>query len=391
MKVLLYSHAFAPKIGGVETYVMLLARGLAERGVEVTVATPTPSNGFDDSSLPFRVVRRPRLRTLWRLLGKADIVHLAGPAFIPLALGLLRGKPVVVEHHGYQAVCPNGLLFYEPTKSVCPGHFMRRRYWHCLRCNAVGVGWGKSVLKLLSTFPRRWLCFLVAANPAVSHHVLQRLQLPQSQVIYHGIPVKPPLSLPQDFPLTFAYLGRLVSEKGLPLLLEATKRLKEEGFRFRLLFVGDGPERKRLEAMVREWSLQEYVTFTGFLQGKRLEEVMASVNAVIMPSIWEETAGLAAMEHMMRGRPVIAADIGGLGEVVDGAGLKFPPGDAEALTDCLRRILQHPQILVELGQKARQRALQLFRWERMVDEHLCLYWRLLNASRVNRLSGAAKG
>jgi glycosyltransferase involved in cell wall biosynthesis len=391
MKVLLYSHAFAPKIGGVETYVMLLARGLAERGVEVTVATPTPSNGFDDSSLPFRVVRCPRLRTLWRLLGKADIVHLAGPAFIPLALGLLRGKPVVVEHHGYQAICPNGLLFYEPTKSVCPGHFMRRRYWHCLRCNAASEGWGKSVLKLLLTFPRRWLCFLVAANPAVSHHVLQRLQLPRSQVIYHGIPVKPLLSPPQDFPLTFAYLGRLVSEKGLPLLLEATKRLKEEGFRFRLLFVGDGPERKRLEVMVREWSLQEYVTFTGFLQGKRLEEVMASVSAVIMPSIWEETAGLAAMEHMMRGRPVIAADIGGLGEVVDGAGLKFPPGDAEALIDCLRRILQHPQILVELGQKARQRALQLFRWERMVDEHLCLYRRLLNASRVNRLSGAAEG
>jgi len=231
----------------------------------------------------------------------------------------------------------------------------------------------------------------VAANLAVSHHVLQRLQLPRSQVIYHGIPVKPLLSPPQDFPLTFAYLGRLVSEKGLPLLLEATKRLKEEGFRFRLLFVGDGPERKRLEVMVREWSLQEYVTFTGFLQGKRLEEVMASVSAVIMPSIWEETAGLAAMEHMMRGRLVIAADIGGLGEVVDGAGLKFPPGDAEALTDCLRQILQHPQILVELGQKARQRALQLFRWERMVDEHLCLYRRLLNASRVNRLSGAAKG
>jgi len=391
MKVLLYSHAFAPKIGGVETCVMLLARGLAERGVEVTVATPTPSNGFDDSSLPFRVVRCPRLCTLWRLLGKADIVHLAGPAFIPLALGLLRGKPVVVEHHGYQAICPNGLLFYEPTKSVCPGHFMRRRYWHCLRCNAASEGWGKSVLRLLSTFPRRWLCFYVAANLPISHHVLRRLQLPRAQVIYHGVPEAPSMTTSQPFPLTFAYLGRLVSEKGLPLLLEATKRLKEEGFRFRLLFVGDGPERKRLEAMVREWSLQEYVTFTGFLQGKRLEEVMVSVSAVIMPSIWEETAGLAAMEHMMRGRPVIAADIGGLGEVVDGAGLKFPPGDAEALTDCLRRILQHPQILVELGQKARQRALQLFRWERMVDEHLCLYRRLLNASRVNRLSGTAEG
>jgi len=125
------------------------------------------------------------------------------------------------------------------------------------------------------------------------------------------------------------------------------------------------------------------VTFTGFLRGQCLEEVMASVSVVVMPSIWEETAGLAAMEHMMRGRPVIAADIGGLGEVVDEAGLKFPPGDAEALTNCLRQILKNPQILVELGEKARQRALQLFRWERMVDDHLSLYQRLINTSRVN--------
>jgi len=383
MKVLLYTHAFAPQVGGVETYVMLLAKGLTERDVEVTVVTPTPSNGFDDSPLPFRVVRCPNFHTLWQLIGKNDIIHLAGPAFIPLALGLLRGKPVVVEHHGYQAICPNGLLFYEPTKSVCPGHFMRRRYWHCLRCNAVSVGWGRSLLKLLLTFPRRWLCHWVAANLPISHHVLRRLQLPRAQVIYYGVPVMPTAATPQPFPLTFAYLGRLVSEKGLPLLLEAAKRLKEEGFHFHLLFVGDGPERERLETMVKEWSLQGWVTFTGFLRGQYLEEVMASVSVVVMPSIWEETAGLAAMEHMMRGRPVIAADIGGLGEVVDEVGLKFPPGDAEALTNCLRQILKNPQILVELGEKARQRALQLFRWERMVDDHLSLYQRLINTSRVN--------
>jgi hypothetical protein len=146
---------------------MLLARGLMAPGrespgrtaagvnrvVTVTVITQTPAAGFDDALLPFRVVRHPGLRMLWRLLNKADVVHLAGPVLLPLALCFFQRKPVIVEHHGYQAVCPNGLLFHEPTKSACPGHFMARRYQRCLCCNAVMVGWPRSLLRLLLTFP----------------------------------------------------------------------------------------------------------------------------------------------------------------------------------------------------------------------------------------------
>src|SRR5438128_127268 len=98
MNVLIYSHAFAPSIGGVETYIMLLAQGLlglgpaapgrtaagVNRVVTVTVITQTPAAGFDDALLPFRVIRRPGLRMLWRLLNEADVVHLAGPVLLPL-------------------------------------------------------------------------------------------------------------------------------------------------------------------------------------------------------------------------------------------------------------------------------------------------------------------
>ncbi len=105
MKLLLYSHYFAPSIGGVETIVLSLARGLAElraaggaRELEVALATRTAREKFDDSSLPFPVVRRAGFWELLRLVRRADIVHLAGPALLPLALGLLLRKPVVIEH-----------------------------------------------------------------------------------------------------------------------------------------------------------------------------------------------------------------------------------------------------------------------------------------------------
>lgn len=384
MRILIYAHAFAPRIGGAETYVMLLARGLAARGEvrRVTVATPTPAEGFDDTELPFAVVRRPSLPALWRLVGTAEVVLLAGPCFVPLAMALLRRRPVVVEHHGYQAVCPNGLLLQEPSKAVCPGHFMQRRYARCVRCVRATDGTRRAVAKVMATFARRWMCLAADAHVAITAHVARRTALSRTEVVYYGVPDPGRAGDGQAPTLpTFAYVGRLVGEKGLPLLLEAARALKDEGWRFRVKIIGDGPERAALERRTMSSGLSEEVIFTGALRGQALEAAVRDASAVVMPSICEETAGLAAIEQMMRGRPVVAADIGGLGEVVDGAGLKFAPGDARGLTACLRRVLQDPALADELGRRARQRAVDVFGVERMVDGHLAVFRRLI-ASRA---------
>ncbi len=389
MKVLIYTNPFAPTVGGAEKFVMLLAQGLSrlseskiDATVEVTVVTPTPADDFNDSELGFRIVRRPKFSELVRLVREADVVQIAGPCFLPLLLGWLLGRPVVIEHHGYPASCPNGLLFYEPTKTVCPGHFLARRYIECLRCNAVNVGWFKSLQMLLLTFPRRWLCGHVAANTPISMHVQRRLELPSSRVIYYGIPDAPSdvecqvFSPSNGSPLCFAYVGRLVSLKGLPLILEAAHTLQKEGYNFQLKFIGDGPEQAELKRLTEKLGLPERVQFTGFMTGTSFQAAMKDVAAVLMPSVWEETAGLAAIEQMMRGKLVIASDIGGLGEVVGDSGLRFPPGSTEALAQCMRSVLRHPEIIAERGGAARRRALDLFRVQRMVEEYLDLYSRL---------------
>src|SRR5437773_1399947 len=106
-KVLIYTHSFAPEVGGVESVVMSLASGLASQSgrgaiqpLDVTVVTSTPRTSFDDDSLPFAIVRRPRVAHLLRLIRTSDVVHLAGPCFLPLLASLLLRKRVVVEHHG---------------------------------------------------------------------------------------------------------------------------------------------------------------------------------------------------------------------------------------------------------------------------------------------------
>jgi len=383
MRVLIYSEAFAPKIGGVETIVMLLAQGLAQHAssapnelVEVTLATHTPADGMNDAALPFRVVRRPNFSSLVRLLRRSDVIHLAGPCFLPLALGLLFRKPVVVEHHGYQACCPNGLLFFEPSQSQCPGHFMAGRYGKCVECRSVSLGWLRSFVALLLSFPRRWFCRKVACNITISDHVARRILLPRSRTIYYGISSSPAMRQTEDSvsrPVHFAYVGRLVAEKGLSVLIGAAKLLKEQGCSFRLTFVGDGPERSRLEFMVDSHGLRSVTTFTGALRGEALEAALQDVGVVVMPSIWEETAGLSAIEHMMRGRAVIASDIGGLAEVVGDAGLKFSPGDTDRLARCMRLIIEHPSSSAELGRRGRERALKLFQTKGMIDAHAALY------------------
>jgi len=394
VKLLLYSHFFAPGIGGVETIVLSLARGLAELRAsggaaefDVTVITQMPAGSFDDSALPFRTVRRPGLLQLWRLIRVADVLHIAGPALAPLILSYLARRPVVLEHHGYQAICPNGLLLFQPDRSACPGHFEPGRYLQCLRCNAQDASVLSSLRLLLLTFLRRALSRRVAANLAISHHVLNRHRLPRSAVVYYGIEDPLQSALPSMAAgrgareLCFAYVGRFVVEKALPVLLEAADHLRKDGLSFEVRLIGDGPERANVEALVRRRSLESVVHMTGFLSGDALLASLQTVDVVIMPTIMEETAGLAVIDQMMRGKLVIVSEIGGLGEVVGPAGLKFTPGDAEALAACMRRVIDRPALIEELGAKARERAVRLFQRDCMISAHAQVYRSLFSAAR----------
>jgi glycosyltransferase involved in cell wall biosynthesis len=172
-----------------------------------------------------------------------------------------------------------------------------------------------------------------------------------------------------------------VSEKGLALLVRAAATLAAEGRAFRVRLVGDGPERASLVALAESLGVAERLEVTGFVRADALEAAFADVTAVVMPSIWEETAGLAAIEQMMRGRAVVASDTGGLADIVGDSGLRFAPGDAGALADALRRLCDSPDLAATLGRAARVRASERFQQRRMAEEHLALYRRVIDEHR----------
>jgi glycosyltransferase involved in cell wall biosynthesis len=92
-----------------------------------------------------------------------------------------------------------------------------------------------------------------------------------------------------------------------------------------------------------------------------------------------EVFGLVALKNMLRRKVVITPGIGALIEVVGDAGLTFPPGDAEALASCLRRVLESEELVGILSARAAHCGASLFTVERMIDKHLVLYHGLLDS------------
>jgi glycosyltransferase involved in cell wall biosynthesis len=382
LKLVLFSTVFAPSIGGVETLVGWLARGLAlqkESGVELTVITSTPADAMDDKALPFRVVRHPGFRELVGLFRAADVIHLAGPSLIPMALAWLFRKPVALAHHGFQAVCPNGQLFFVPRSLPCPGHFMAGRHEKCWECNR-SRGMLQSVRLWAATFPRRWLAARATVTVVPTQWLGGILQLPRTTVICHGVPTNGKAG---GAPIpAISFLGRLVSSKGVSVLLQAAKDLQRRGLRPAVQIIGDGPERAALEKQAAELGLNGAVKFVGAVSNHELDSVLGR-GITVVPSLGGEVFGLVVAQSMLAGRAVVASDLGSLAEVVGDAGVIFPAKDSARLADCLEELTCKPELRAQLGERAQRRAKELFGADRMIREHAALHTSLSTASKAS--------
>jgi glycosyltransferase involved in cell wall biosynthesis len=189
--------------------------------------------------------------------------------------------------------------------------------------------------------------------------------------------VIPATSGPHKF--RFAFVGRFVPEKGIFVLLEAVNILRMEGLDFEVHLIGDGPIRNEVDAFIDKWHLADCVHVTGYVApGEAMTNALRRVGAVVVPSVWEEAAGFSAIEQMMDGRLVIASAIGGLGEIVGEGGLLFPTGDAKALACLMREVILNPSLVETFGVRGRTRALELFKIERMIQDHARLYLQLFD-------------
>jgi glycosyltransferase involved in cell wall biosynthesis len=194
---------------------------------------------------------------------------------------------------------------------------------------------------------------VIAASRALAE-AAQSLGAREVRVIPSGVELPPEVGQEAE-PPEVLYAGRLSPEKGVLELLEAAQGLN-------LVVAGDGPLRDR-------------VPFArGFVQHDELHHLYARAAVVVCPSR-REGFGVACLEAMAHGRPVVATRVGGLLDlVVDGeTGIVVPPRDPAALRSALERLLADADLRRRLGLAGRDRARMLFSWEHVTDATLAAY------------------
>ncbi len=176
------------------------------------------------------------------------------------------------------------------------------------------------------------------------------------------------------------WVGRLSREKGLPSLLEALPRVLEGFPDAHLTLVGEGEDEPGLRALAHGLGLDEAVTFAGPCAHDEVPGFLADADLFVFPSL-QEGLGIAALEAMAAGLPVVASSAGGIPEVVEDGetGLLVPPGDPAALAEAIRRILGDPPLAARLGAAGRRRAHERFSRERQIRLTLEVYERALRA------------
>ncbi len=148
----------------------------------------------------------------------------------------------------------------------------------------------------------------------------------------------------------------------------------------RLMLVGDGPEYGRTRELVEELGLADRVRFIGIVD--EVAPLLAAADLLLLPSE-TESFGLAALEAMASGVPVVASRVGGLPEVVEHGvtGYLAPVGDVEAMADFSLRILSDCALRKRLGEAARERAVRLFDWHAIVPRYEEVYLRVAGDGR----------
>jgi len=258
---------------------------------------------------------------------------------------------------------------------------MAGRHAQCLRCNSAEGSLASFKLWLL-TFLRRFLSQRAAANITPVQCLVDLLQLPRAQAIPHGLDTSRifPERQPPPGPPVIAFQGRLVTTKGIRVLLEAARLLQQQSIPFALHIIGDGPERPSLESLAGQWQLAPRVRFFGSLPPAELDAVLAQAAVVVVPSLGGEVFGLVVAENMLRGLPVVASDLGAFVEVLGDAGVTFRTGDSADLARQLASLLKQPAHALSLGQRARPRVEKVFDRARMIAAHARLYRRILSGA-----------
>lgn len=363
LRIGIVSQAYVPTVGGVTEHVEATAKGLRRRGHDVTVVTSgiagrprfepgtvrvghnivLPYNGAqNDMTVGFDLPER--LGALFEER-RFDVIHVHCPVapVLPLLTLRLARVPVVGTFHSVSSDLPYRLF----------GGLLRPLYRRIDHRLAVSV---------------------------VARDYIQRHFPGPVEVLPNGVDLdrfRPRAERNGDGVPTILFVGRLDPRKGLPDLIDACTILARLDVRFRLVVVGDGPLRERMERKARR-ALDGRVEFAGRVEPDGLPGCYAAADIFCTPARSGESFGLVLLEAMATGLPIVATSLPGYRTVLtpEAEGILVEPRDAEAMALALRCLLADARLRATMGGRGVETA-RRYAWDGIVERLEEVYASLL--------------
>lgn len=297
---------------------------------------------------------------------KPDVAHVHNvfPLISPAVYWALKktGVPIVQTIHNMRFLCPNG-LFYTNNR-ICErckyGNTLHAVRWKCYRGHYLLSALYATTIAL----HRRWHTLdlidqFIALTEFTAHKLVESGLTTVDKVTVLGHFLPEPLPSAGSFERRepyITYIGRLSTEKGVAILLEAMVGLEK----ITLKVAGYGPQFHELKARAEQYNIP--VEFLGHVEGDVKWDLLRNSLATIVPSVCYETFSLATLESMAVGTAVIASRLGSLPYIIeDGtSGLLFQAGNSYDLQQRLRWLRDNPTAMLNMGRQCRVRVQERF-------------------------------
>ena len=375
-------------VGGPALHVAYLTAGLAERGYETTLVAGTLARG-EESMAGVSEARGVRIETLPALHREIGPLRDA-QAILRLARLMREERPTILHTHTAKAGAVGRIAALLAGKAR-PPIIVHTFHGHVLR------GYFNPLTTLGFRTLERWLArlttVLIAVSPEVRDDLVKLHVAPADKfrIVRLGIELdertggneaaraeaRRQLGLSEDA-FVVGWVGRMTAVKRTDDVVRALRGLIDRGVDAYLCLVGDGPDRDHLEHYAHELGVIKRCLFLGYQQD--VAQFYGAIDALLLPSANEGTP-VSVIESLAAQRPAVATRVGGTPDVIrDGVdGFLVEVGDADALSDRLAELAADPERRASMGAAGRERVLERYAVERLVDDIDRLYRSLLDA------------
>ena len=391
MKIAMLTWEYPPRIvGGISKVVYDLAQKLGERGEEVHVITYCEGDSKEFEKDKFVYVHRVRLPNMLTFDFIQWVYHL-NISMIEYLVGLINkiGKFDIVHAHdwlvAYSAVTiKNSYCIPLVTTIHATENGRNNGIYNDLQRYISSVEWWAT-----------YQSYKVIVNSCYMQREVERVfSLPPDKVeiINNGIctdkfkgydyDINFRRKYACDYEKIILFVGRLVNEKGVSILIDAMPKIISNFNDAKLVIVGKGNEREFLEKKAYDLGVLNKIYFTGYISEQDLKMLYKCVDVAVYPSLYEPF-GIVALEAMLAGVPTVVSDVGGLGEIIsyNQDGKKCYVGCSNSLADCVLDILKNPAFAEQLVINARNKVLDKFNWDILVEKYQKVYEEIISKSR----------